>query len=64
MKYFYDGEQISERMAFLTVQTSAPLACMDLEDAAAYWKRRATDEEAREMLSEITDGYLEIIATD
>ena len=58
--YYIDGELVGAKKAkeFLKERTLA--AGYSLDDAEAAWARRSRDEEAREMINNLTGSELEV----
>ena len=60
MKFYLNSIEISRQAAFEHYEHCSDLAWMDSEETAAYWNRIATDEEARDVVFDVT-GDLEIV---
>lgn len=62
MRYYLDSQPIGEKMAATLVGQYAMENGWDIREAQAYWARRHRDEEAREVLTDMSQGHLEFIA--
>lgn len=61
-KFYVDGTEETKKFAWQVISCKSQSKCMDIMETAAYWGRVDSDEEAREVISDITDGSVEIVA--